>query len=102
MPKPDTARGGDIYHRALKDVKIHGLLFHYVILLSCKMSYSLKAPSVYSPLLLPEDRMGIGEPRASWFPRIIASLASLHSRTSLCSELEELPVRGWGLDGWLC
>lgn len=98
MPKPDTARGGEVYRHILNDVKIHTLLFHDVILLACKMRYSLKIPSVYSSLLLPEDKMGYGQPRALWFLRIIASLASLHSHISLCSELEKLPVPGWGLD----
>lgn len=62
------------------------------------MRYSLKIPSVYSSLLLPEDKMGYGQPWASWFLRIIASLTSLHSHISLCSDLEKLPVPGWGLD----
>lgn len=101
VPKPDTARGGEVYRHILNDVKIHTLLFHDVILLSCKMRYNLKIPSVYSSLLLPEDKMGYGHPWASWFLRIIASLASLHSHISLCSELEELPAPGWGLDEWL-
>lgn len=61
MPKPDTAKGGDVFHHIVNDVKIHALLFHDVILLSCKMSYSLKVPSVYSPLLRAEDKMGFEE-----------------------------------------
>lgn len=98
VQKPDTARGGDVYHHIPNNVKIHALLLHDVILLSCKMSYSSKVPSVYSPLLLPEDKMGFGEPRALWFLRIISSLSGLHGRISLCSELEELPAHGRGLD----
>jgi len=62
VPKPGTARGDEVYCHILNDVKIHILLFHDVILLSCKMSYSLKVPSVYSPLLLAEDEMGLEEP----------------------------------------
>lgn len=96
--KPDTERGGEIYRHTLNYVKIHTLLLHDVILLSCKMRYSLKIPSVYSSSLLPEDKMGYGQPWALRFLRIIASLASLHSHIFLCSELEELPVRAWGLD----
>lgn len=46
MPKPDTAKGGDVCHDIVNDVKIYALLFHDVILLSCKMNYSLKVPSV--------------------------------------------------------
>lgn len=106
VPKPDSAGGGEVDRHTLRDVKIHTLLLHDVILLSCKMRYSLKTPSFYSSLLLPEDKVGYGQPWALWFLRIIAPLASLHSHTSLCSELEELSVPAWGLDKqlwqWSC
>lgn len=96
MPKRDTARGGDVHHCVPNKVKINALPFYDVILLSCKMSYSLKVPYLHSPLLLPEDNLRFWRAIS-----IVVSENHCFAQGILCScislledrsELEGLPV----------